>query len=369
MNSFKCERKPDSLLAVGVVGAIVAAAYVLLILFRHGFDPSIMLALGEDAPSQTAYAERMLGRDVVVREFLGHDGKFFFIQANDPWILDPMEHAAFLDRPLYRSQRMLYPMLAGGFGSFTASVIVYSMVGINIVAVGIGSATTARLAQATGASRWLGLAFCFNPGVLGELDIGGGGVVALSLGMAGLLALQRRAFGWAFVGMGGSVLARETMVLFVVGAAFGYWLATRQISLKLALIPTFAALAWRTYASFQLGPVGNPGASADAVAYNLSSYPLEGLALSFRTWVEDPGRFTWTFCLILLMLMFGRRALKSRNAIGWSGVPILFLAAMLSENVWREPYDIARAVAPIFTIYAVLLFASGPRSSGKHMFD
>jgi hypothetical protein len=353
---------------VGLMGVVVAMAYVGSILLSHDWDPSVMLAEGELAISQKEYAERALGREVLVREFLGHDGRFFFIQANDPWLIDPSNHAEFLDRPTYRSQRALYPMLAGGFGLFSPALIVWAMVGLNILAVGVGSALTAELAKSTSLPHWLGMAFCLNPGVLGELDIGGAGVIALGFGIAGLLSMERNSFGWAVTFFSGSVLARETMILFVIGAVFGHWLATRRILLRVVLIPALVALAWRAYITFRLLPIESPGESTEGLADNLSRFPFGGIVLASKSWIANSTTFVWTASLILLMLLFARRAFRSRSAIAWSAIPFLLLAVMLSELVWTEPYDIARAMVPIFTIYPLLLFEKVDRPT-EHVFE
>jgi hypothetical protein len=97
---------------VGIVALGLVAGACTWVLSRVDWDATVFIGFGEDAPATRAYAEDRLGT-VYLRGDQGHDGKFFFIQANDPWVLAPENNAAVLDRPLYRSQRMLYPVLAG----------------------------------------------------------------------------------------------------------------------------------------------------------------------------------------------------------------------------------------------------------------
>ena len=138
------EQLPAS--SIGIIGFAIGAVIMLRVLIPTGMDPTIFIGFGDQAPIQTAYAQRLLG-DVETRPNLGHDGKYFFAQANDPWFLQPEQHAAVLDRPVYRGQRMLFPMIAGGFGLFPPGVVIWSMLVTNLLALGIGTMLAARLAS------------------------------------------------------------------------------------------------------------------------------------------------------------------------------------------------------------------------------
>jgi hypothetical protein len=352
--------------STGAAGAFLALAYVVWILAQNHFDPTALLAQGEEAPTQLAYAERMLGRQVVARPNLGHDGKFFFAQANDPWLTTPSVHAAVLDRPTYRSQRVMYPMLAGGFGMLPPAAVVWGLIVVNIGAVGIGSAATAGIARSIGAPSWVGLGFAFNPGVIGELDIDGGGVLALCLGLCGLLALARGSFNLVIAAFSGAVLARETMLLFAAGTVIGFWVAKRVFPWRALVVPAAVAALWRAYATMRLGQLEAFADSTKGLGMGFSRYPFEGIIRAWEFWSVEPSVVIWVSCLIVLMLLFARRALGSRNEVGWSALPFLVLGTMLSVYVWREPYDIARALAPVFTAYPLLLFSSAIR---ERVFD
>jgi hypothetical protein len=352
---------------VGAAGALIALAYVSWILLQSNWDPTSMLAVGEEATVQLAYTERVLGREVEARPHLGHDGKFFFVQAMDPWLMNPADHGATLDSPVYRSQRVLYPLLAGGFGLMPPDGIVWSLILLNITGVGFGSAFAASLAKAAGSSPWVGLAFALNPGIVGELDIDGSGVMALSLGLAGILALARRSEYWAIAAMTGAVLARETMLLFALGVAIGFWLANRVAIWRVLLVPAATALVWRTYVTVRFSGLETLAASPQSsFSVNFGRFPFEGIIEAWTFWRGDPSKLLWVACLIALVLLFARRALVRRNLVAWSAIPFVALATMLSVQVWREPYDIARALAPIFTAYPLLLFER--RQIGEHAF-
>jgi hypothetical protein len=352
---------------VGLIGGLIAGCYVSFILITHGWDPTILLAEGDSAPIQAAYAEEQLGREIARRPQFGHDGKFFFAQANDPWYLHPDQHAIVLDLPVYRAQRMLYPTIASGFGLFPPTAVVWSMVVTNIVAVVLGASLTAMLASTMGASRWLGLGFAVNPGVVAELDIDGGGVLALALAIGGLLFLVRNRPMVASPLLAASVLARETMLLFVCGVFLGYGLRRRQWLLLVPLLSGGAALVWRFYISRRLMGFGleTLGGLPSNPVRNLTLAPFTGAIKAADYWSQEPAKFAFSVVLILLMLLFTRRGITSQFPIAWAVLPFVGLAIFLSVFVWREPYDLARAVAPIYTAYPLLLFASRE----EHVFD
>jgi hypothetical protein len=80
-------------------------------------------------------------------------------------------------------------------------------------------------------------------------------------------------------------------------------------------------------------------------------------------WAANPAKFAFTAGLVLIMLLFVRRALVDRSIVAWAALPFVVLALFLAVFVWREPYDLARAVAPVFTAYPLLLFAPSARHS------
>ena len=125
---------------LALVALVIAVLTVIRLLAPSDWDPTVAASFGEKATLILNYAEEKLGRDVLTRPEQGHDGKFFFVQSNDPLILDPDENASILNPPVYRSQRMLYPVVAGGAGLFSADVIVWSLLVVNIVFIALGSA-------------------------------------------------------------------------------------------------------------------------------------------------------------------------------------------------------------------------------------
>lgn len=350
---------------VALVGVAIGIGYVILVIAKAGWDPTVMLAEGSDESIQHAYAERALQREVFTRPDLGHDGHFFFIQANDPFLVSPAEHAAFLDQPLYRSQRMAYPMLASFFGLLGPMTTLWGMIIVNIGAVAWGTMVTSLIGQRLNASPWLGLAFVLNPGVIAELDISGSGVLALAAALAAVLAVIRGQFVLGTCLLTLSVLSRETLILVAIGLWLGMGLWKGRWQFQLVVYPAVLAVVWRLIALWRLlaervDPSGDPSSRVDNLGV-----PLEGLIEAVSIW--EGRKLIFMLALLILWLIALARAMLSRSILGWSVLPAGLLGLVLAVPVWREPYDFARAVAPIFTAYPILLAARNPKS--KQVFN
>ena len=335
---------------VGLVGLSIAVGLALKALVPNHMDPSVFLALGKQAPIQTEYARELLG-EVRPRSHGGHDGKYFFAQANDPWFLHPEANAAVLDRPIYRGQRMLYPMLAGGLGLFPPTVVVWAMLVINLLGIGIGSLIAASLAVRWGASPWLGLSVPLNLGLVFEVNVGGAGIVAYvcCLGAVYALATDRE---WAAAALFGcAALAREVMLIFAVGVFLLVVIEEGRRLWRMVVVPLGAVLVWQLYLQLRLAAVPGVGGGPKIFAA-----PLVGFWEAARDWLRQPDDLFLNGAIVALVVVFTIRAFQTRLSLAWGALPFVFLTVILSVDVWREPFDLARALTPVFTAAAFLFF-------------
>jgi hypothetical protein len=345
---------------VGVVAALFSSLMVVRVLSETDWDPTIFVAFGEDATPTTEYAEERLG-EVYLRGAQGHDGKFFFVQANDPWVLEPNVNAQVLDRPLYRSQRMLYPVLAGGFGLLGPEAIVWAMLVVNLLAMGVGSWVVARIAEEMGGSPWWGLAFALNIGFFSEINIGGAGVVAAAAAFGAVLMFMRERAGAGIGLLVAAVLAREAMLIAVAGIAFWFWLERRRkTAVTVAALPAIAAASWAAYLRLRIGE-GSVPAQVEEIGW-----PFVGFVEAFGTWLGDPLDLVVGLAMMTLFLLFTRRALLSRHVVGWAFLGFVALGVVFTEQVWRSYFDITRAVAPIITSFVLLVFL-GSKTQTAHL--
>jgi hypothetical protein len=334
---------------VGLAGLGIGVVLALRVMIPNGMDPTVFVAFGDDAPMQTRYGRDLLG-DVRVRRDLGHDGKFFFAQANDPWYLHPDRHAVVLDRPIYRAQRMLFPLIAGGLGAFPPGVVIWAMLVTNLLGLAVGAFLAARIAEDLGASPWLGLWVPLNPGLLFELDIGGAGIVAYACALGAVYALARDQVSVAALLFAAAALSRETMLAFAAGTFVLWWVERRRAPWSLVVAPIAAMAAWNAYLWLRLDAIDGTGSGA--INFGL---PFVGLVEAFRSWVTEPFDLLLSAVLLAVVVAFVPVAVRSRLPIAWGALPFVALVIVLSVTVLREPFDFSRAVAPIFTAFPFVL--------------
>lgn len=340
-------------LVVGVVALIATALFSILVLTQVKWDPTVFIGFGRDEGPSRAYGEAALG-SVMLRPGDGHDGKFFFIQANDPWLLEPEANAAALDRPLYRSQRMLYPVLAGGLGIFEPGVIAWSLLLVNLIAMGAGTWAVSVIAREMGMSAWWGLAFLLNVGFLSELAIDGAGIVASAAAFVAVALLLQRRFAAGIVFVTLAALTREAMLVCAVGTGFWLWWfgGERKKAVVAVAAPIAAVAVWAVYLRMRLG-WGGDGPQVLEIGV-----PFGGFARSISSWLANPSiDLAAGFAVLILLILFTRRVLIAKHLVGWAFLGFVVLGVVLTERVWAGYFDITRAVAPVLTSFALLLFA------------
>lgn len=336
---------------VGLAGLLIASFVVGSFVADNDWNPTTLIKFPEQDPAAMAYAEDLLG-DVVPAPGLGHDGKFYFVQAMDPLFLHPDTHARYLDRPTYRAQRMLYPTVAGLVGMLPPLAVAWSLIVTNLLAVGVGTWITAKLARELALPAGFGLAFALNPGVLVSSLIDTAEVFAMLFFVLGALMVLRNRMVWASVALSLSALSRETMLLAVVGVMAYLYLQKRERPWQLWL-PFAATGIWWAYLRLRLGGLVDGVQDTAAVGA-----PFAGFIESMQAWVEAPidvADLLMGFVLIVLAFLIPWRAVKSRSLIGLMAAGFSLLAVLMSEPVWRNYFDSSRVLAPMITAYVLMI--------------
>ena len=341
-------------LIVGLVGMLLASLVALRVWQAFDRDATIFVAFGVESVEINEYAEDLLGREVLKRDNQGHDGKFFFVQANDPLLVDPQENAAVLDRPLYRSQRMFYPLLAGGAGAFGPEVVVNALIVINVLAMGIGTWVVAHLAMRMGGSPWWGLAFALNLGFISEMNIDGAGVIAAVAAFGAVVMLLDEKLGWAVALLTISALSREAMLIAAVGSAFWLWRRDRKReAIWVTAVPLGAVVLWALYLRLRID--FDTGLSE----VQEIGLPFVGFFNAFELWRDDPLNMVAGLAMMALFILYTRRVLISGELVGWAFLGFVPLALLFTRQVWQSYFDITRATAPVITAFVLLVFISG----------
>ena len=335
---------------MGVIGILIGAVLMGGGLVATGGDPTVFLRIGEASPGVATFAEQTVG-PVVLLPQLGHDGRFFFVQAADPWITDPDLYQTTLDFPAYRARRVGYPLLAGGFGLFPVRFLPWTLAIVNVAAFGLGTWVTSRLAGRLGLSPLFGLAFLANPGMFNEFFVSGAGIVALAFGLWGIEAAYGERWwlaGGLFVG---AALAREVMLLTVFGVAALLFVRRRSALLPVLVPPMVVEAAWTSWVWWRLG--------ADVSGARVQiGVPFVGLSRAVTGWLNQPGiELAMAAVLVTAGIVVLTAAIRRPGYLSWGTVGFALVAPLLSRVVWQQTFDMSRALAPLFTA-AVLLGAA-----------
>lgn len=329
---------------------VISVAVVTNQLARNHWDPTLFLSFSQEMDGMREYGERALGRDVIVRPFDGHDGQFYFIQASDPLLLDPERHVGLTDFPVYRGQRVFYPFVAGLGGLLDPSLIVWTLIGVNVFAMALGSWSVGALADHAGASSWWGLAFALNQGFVAELILDGSGVLAAALAFSGVLALQRGRSGYSAALFLLASLTREALVVVPLGAAAWLWSQReRRRAFALAGPSLIATALWAGYVRMQLQLWPEIGQTP-----NLGT-PIVGIIESFRIAPSDFLHPATRIGVALSFFLYASFMLRGRYPlVAWSFAGFIPLGLLLTVDVWASYWNITRAVAPLLTALVIL---------------
>jgi hypothetical protein len=348
-------------IVVGLLAVALVSLFSLRVLSVVQWDATVFVGFGGEAIPIREYAEERLG-PVFLRTEQGHDGKYFFVQANDPWVLEPENNAQLLERPLYRSQRMFYPLLAGGGGVFSPELIVWALLVVNILAMGAGTWVTALIAQSMGVSPVWGLAFALNPGFISELTIDGAGVVAAAAAFGAVASILRRRLGLAVLLLSLAALTREAMLVVAVGSAWWLWRYGKESrnALMVVATPTVTVALWGLYLRWRIGW------EAGVSEVEEIGWPFVGFVQAVDTWIGNPLDLVVGFVILALLIGYARRVLVSAELVGWAFLGFVALGALFTEQVWQNYFDITRAVAPAITAFVILIGASrnDPKRTG-----
>ncbi len=320
-----------------VIGA-VAAGILLWAQSRAVGGIEGLLQVGETS-NLRPLIETQLG-DVPLAPGPGHDGQIYYAIGLD---LNGDEVGPLLDHAGYRYRRILYPLVASGFGILEGQALLIGLILVTVVATAVAAGATAAIATLVGLSDRVALAVLLNPGVWLSVRLLTSDTLALALMMLGLLALGSRlvlpAASFAL-----STLAKDVFVVTPIGLAFG----RDRKRWAIAGISLLVLLAWMTWLTITFGD-GFTGRG------NVS-LPFVGIVASAPNWADLDVEELIYLAFALVTLVAGLVVGITRK--GWLRWPILgwsALALISSDWVWDFGNNAARAFAPL-TVLVVLSF-------------
>lgn len=341
--------------AAGTVAALgVQACFVYT--SGQGSWTSLLHVGSESPPRKTLVGQ--LG-PIPHRDRTGHDGQLFYLVARDPFNRHGTDRILAYDNPSYRYRRILFPLLAGGFGGFGPWATLWGMILLSAVGFGLAAAASFELCSRWELPRVTALAAACNLGLMMSLILLVCDALALGLALSAVVLWYRGFAKPAYVLLALAVLTKEYYALFAIALALATLSERRYLrAALLVVLPALPMLAWMGFVR-----VAVPGGDNSIERFGV---PLAGIVESIPYWVRTDRDFV-IFGLFSLGLIASAAVLLFRVRepfLRWSCLLWTLMGLSASMLVWGPSNNILRCLAPLWPL--VLLAASravGERAS------
>lgn len=285
----------------------------------------------------------------------GHDGRYFYAIARD--LPDFHASAPFLDRPVYRDQRILYPLLARVLHpTGNGPGLIWTMFGVGVAGVLLLGVATGCLSVTLGAKPWPAFVLPVLFGSWVSLRISVPDPLAAGLGIGAVTLGLRGRWRWAIALAVAGVLTRETSLLLPLG--FALW-SRRREAFALVAVPVSVAGAWAAALRMMHLP---PAATGDVVEFTT---PFVGLVRSAQfafNGNEPIGFLNVVAALVLAAFALSRGGL--RHPLGWIVVLHLGLLSILTADVLAPERNGPRVVLALIAVSIITILT--PRAAVDH---
>lgn len=321
--------------------ALVGTAFTVLLVANDAADAnhiSSVLLAGEHGPSVDVVTADMPDADLAPGR--GHDGQQFYAVARAPMHLD--EAAEHLDRPRYRLQRPLFPVLAwalhpsgGGTG------LVVALVAVGITGILLSGVAAGALSTALGGGAWPALVVAALPGSYASLRITTADALALGFALTALWAAETGRSRTGIASAVAAVLTKESMLVLLVAHA----LARRtRASVGAAVAGFLTTAGWWLALRVLVQEV-------DGSQVKEFTWPFGGLIVYVDEWwagknTVGAAMALGTFALALVAL---RRRGPSHPLFGPLAAMTVF-ASVLAASVVALDFNATRTLGPLLAL-------------------
>ncbi|HJR59046.1 MAG TPA: hypothetical protein VJ813_06610 [Vicinamibacterales bacterium] len=334
---------------------VAGAAFTLMAMNAQGGGTwASLLRVGSDNPA-LGRLQSELG-PIVTPDRTGHDGQLYYLIARDPFAeaTTPGDLAGFDNNgPRYRYRRILFPLLAGGFGQFGGKVTLAGMISLVVFGMGLATVAVADVASQLRLRGGAALLAAFNVGALISAMILTADALALGLAMSGVALSIRRKFGLAIAAFGLAALTKEVYVLVPLSVA-AWQLSERRprVAAAVAIIPLLPLLAWSIWVWVFI-----PETVEETRHFGP---PLSGILTSAVHWKQRLGRnyvqlFLAGYALLSLLVAIAMLAVGHSRPMRWVAAPWVLTALCSTAAVWKVPGNAARGFSILWPVGMLLL--------------
>lgn len=364
-----------------LVAVIVFAAYARLVQHqaRDRYDGNYSGFL--HVSSRRFNADPMLKKRQDIRRALilgdggGYDAQFMYLESFDPLLREyqahPKTYRRFIDNPPYRYGRIGFTWLTKLFSGDRWQWYPATMVGLILAGLCLSGLLLAWIARTAGASPWWGLLILLVPGFWQSVQFGLPEPIAAATLIGGYLCCLRGRYVWAGVLLAGSLLIRETGVIFVLAMVVGTLVAgKRREALALAVVALVPIVVWRLYVGWMLWP--DWGLRGILLHTNDFAMPFVGIGdlwakIARGTYHPDASSIARAGIWFPLVLIAGtalaatvavlRPSPVSLAAVGYGAMALMFDY----HKVWLSVGNAERVTFELFVMLAILSVSAAAR--------
>jgi hypothetical protein len=324
-----------------IIAILLYGTFAVLLLRRNDFDASRLVLAGDEF---TDPASAPSGLSVAAHA-PGYDGQFYYRLAEEPLSTAECVTGIRFDYPVYRAQRIGYPLLVRLFSAGNPRTIPWVMLLLNVAAAGMIAATAATIVT----RWWAALAVALFPGFLLTMSRDLAEMVEIAFLLLALRFLLSRRTVLAVIFLTLAVLTKETAILFAIAAGVAVLVRDRAVIRASAFaIPIAAHLGWKLWLFHLWNLPPNLGASEH---FNL---PFAGMAAAMRgaarlLMIEAIVIALFTI-IVALALRSSRAALPVKFA--WIAYAALFFT--LGAEFWWEDWSFLRAASD-YAVFGTLI--------------
>lgn len=350
---------PDSPRATALATGLLYLLFLAARLATCNFDPSRFVTAG-DFHADRAEAPPGLS---ILEDSVGYDGQFYYRLALDPFTRERTAFGITLDSPLYRSQRILYPLLAWMLSLGRPALVPAALILVNLAALCLMGWAGGMYARGVGRHALWGVLFPLYGGYLLSISRDTTEPLGAALLLCALAGLQRGRTGWAGVLLVLALLARETALLMAPAALIVCCIDLRRRPgshpWHLFAAPAFAYAGWQAFLHWRWQ--ATLGRDADLAL----GPPLTGFLASLRQASGCASGAQVLRCgemaLVLLFtvaVVWAWRASSAGRIEKTAWLLYLALMASLAAPCWAEDWGFLRGMSEFYILGAAILLGS-----------
>lgn len=336
---------------------LLCVIYVIVVILSAGGSPLSLVTIG------TRFSQNIAAEQGGTE---GYDGQFNYYIARDP-----STAAQYLDVPAYRFQRILFPIMGRVLTLGQESLIPWTFLIINLIALAWGTFLLESLLKAYGVSRWYALSYGLTLGVFGSVRLSLSEPLAYGLVIGAIYLANREGWLLSAVLLALAALAKETTLFFAAGFVL-YLLYKREWvkAVYVGLIAVIPFAIWQLVLRANFGSFGV--GSGGALATSFEVIPFMGIVrIITDSAPEARAGLLLIFSVILIPFVLVPMAWALRrswrdiraNKISFYTCLILVTAGVMPFvpfSTYREPIGILRFIVGLQI--AVIVYAAQARN-------